>query len=55
MVPVFWSVCCYVCAMGCVMLCVFWLPEEPVIYVSFSWYVDVCVFGVVMCETRGIA
>ena len=37
------------------MLCVCLLPEEPVVYVSFSWYVRVCVFGVEMCEARGVA
>ena len=38
-----------------VILCACWLPEEPVIYVSFGWNVGVCVVGVEMCKARGVA
>ena len=55
MVPVFRSVRCYFCAEGCVGMCVFWLLEKPVVYVCSGWHVGVCVFGVEMCETRGVA
>jgi hypothetical protein len=55
MVPVFWIICCYFFVMGCVRVCVYWLPKEPVVYGSSSWYVGVCVFGVEMCEARGVS
>ncbi len=51
---IFWGVCSYFCVVGCVWLCVCWLPEEPVIYVGSSWYEGVCVFGIEMCEARGV-
>ena len=37
------------------MLCGYWLPEEPVISVSFSWDEGVCVLGGEMCKSRGVA
>ena len=55
MVPVFRSVRCYFCVVGCVGMCICRLLEEPVVYVCFSWYVGVCMFGAEKCEARGIA
>ena len=52
MVSILWSVCCYMYVVGRVMLCVYWLSEEPVVYVSFSWNVGECVYGSEMCEAR---
>ena len=55
MIPVFRSVRCYFCVEGCAGLCFCWSLEDPVIYVCFGWHVSVCVFGVELCEARGVA
>ena len=37
------------------MLCGYWLPEDPVIYVSFGWDEGACVLGGEMFKARGVS